>query len=208
MPLAAIPEIRVETSGNDATYWLPMRQLGFLRWFGLAPVGFSGLMLRQIAPICLHAAKRLRGNQHFAIDYLTASVLLGMAGFACLPALFGLWRAFGRRRVVWRGARLTVWQTVGPFGWPQRMPQSALRKLTVRGGAMNTAPGAVPAPMAGMSLLIAEFENGRPRVLASIYPREWLEALAVDLCGRVAQSQRPPPQVDLDGVGIATSKGG
>jgi hypothetical protein len=48
-----------------------------------------------------------------------------------------------------------------------------------------------------LATLAAEFESGRPRIVATGYPREWLEAIAADLSGRAGSSQAKAPRVEV-----------
>jgi hypothetical protein len=197
MDLHTIPEIRVETAGNDVTYCLPVRPLGKIRWFGLIPVGFSVLWISGLRTTLLEALRDLSkskqsGFQYFFIAFLLIFVLVG-----CVPAFYGLLLMFGRCRVMWHNGRLTVSDSVGPFAWRRRMPRTAIRKFEVKAGASSNGRPVATGPLAMLATLAAEFESGRPRIVATGYPREWLEAIAADLSARAGSSQPVIPRVEV-----------
>ena len=45
MYLPPTSNIRIEGAGHDVSYFLPVRPLGKIRWFGLIPVAFSLLFI-------------------------------------------------------------------------------------------------------------------------------------------------------------------
>jgi hypothetical protein len=197
MFLPAIPEIRVETAGNDVTYWLPARPLGKIRWLGLLPVGFSVAWLAGVGHVLLGVVRQLSNSKQPGFEYFVAAFFLAFVVAGCIPAGFGLLLLFGRCRVRWRDGRLTVSDSLGFLGWRRRMPRAAIRKFTVAAGPASNRPAATTGPLAGVAMLLAQFERGKPRIVAAGYPREWLEAMAADLSGRAGQSQPAPPQVEV-----------
>jgi len=104
---------------------------------------------------------------------------------------------FGRCRVRWRDGRLTVSDSVGLLGWRRRMPRAAIRKFAVTAGASSNGRPVTTGPLAAMASLVAEFDKGKPRIVAAGYPREWLEAIAADLSARAGRSQPAPPQIEV-----------
>ena len=197
MNLSGIPEIRVETNGDEATYWLPVRPLGAIRWLGLLPIGFSVLWFSGVSHILQAVCRQfLDGKQH-AVDYVFMVFVLGIALAGCIPAGFGLLIMFGRCRVRWRNGRLTVSETVGLFGWPRRLPRKAIRKFTLKTGVSRNGQPVTTGAMAAMATLVAEFDGAAPRIVANGYPRNWMEALAADLSARAARSQPAPPAVEM-----------
>jgi hypothetical protein len=197
MNLSAIPEIRVETAGNDVTYWLPVRPLGKIRWFGLLPIGFSVLWVSGVGRMLPGVVRQLSTSKQPGFEYFMAAFLLAFLAGGCIPAGFGFLVMFGRCRVMWRDGRLTVSDSVGLFGWRRRMPRAAIRKFAVTAGASSNGRPVTTGPLAAMAMLFAEFEKGKPRILAAGYPREWLEAIAADLSARAGRSQPAPPQVEV-----------
>jgi hypothetical protein len=153
-----------------------------------------------LAPLPLRAIHRLQNSTYPAFDYFMVAFILAFVAAGCIPAAFGLWLMFGQCRVMWRDGRLSVSDSVGPFGWRRRMPRAAIRRFTIRGGASSDprtiTAGSVVGMAAGIGALVAEFEKGKPRTIAGGYPREWLEAIATDLSGRAGVSQSAPPLVE------------
>ena len=77
MSLATIPEIRVETAGDEATYWLPVRPLGKIRWFGLLLVGFSVLWISQVGRMLLPMVHQFSDGKQHGFVYIMATFLFG-----------------------------------------------------------------------------------------------------------------------------------
>jgi hypothetical protein len=88
MNLAAIPEIRVETVGDEVAYWLPVRSLGKLRWIGLIPAGFSALWVWAVGHMLLDMIRPFSHDKPAGIQYVMAAVLAGFALMGCAPAGF------------------------------------------------------------------------------------------------------------------------
>ena len=102
MELAAIPEIRVEAVEDEVTYWLPVRPLGILRWFGLVPVGFSVLWLSGVGHMLLGLVRQLSNGKPHGFEYFPVAFLLVFVAVGCFPAGIGILGMFGRCRVRWR----------------------------------------------------------------------------------------------------------
>jgi hypothetical protein len=115
----------------------------------------------------------------------------------CFPAAYGFLMMFGRCRISWHDGRLTVSDLVGPFGRRRRMPRTAIRKFAVKAGVERNGQSVTTGPLASMAMLVAEFENGKPRVVALGYPREWLEAIATELSGYASRTQPATPKVEV-----------
>jgi hypothetical protein len=196
MALADIPDIRVESVGDEVTYSLPTRPLGRLRFLGLFPIGVSAAWFGIIGNTFLPQLRQLIDHSP-TFSYFFGAFILGvmMAGLA--PAGFGLLILFGRCRILWRDGHLTISERVGPFGWPRRMPRRPIVKFIVMGGTAAPGDRTLPGPFATLGLLLAKFESGAPRTIVTGYPRPWLEAIAHDLSARagLAQSTEPPVEV-------------
>jgi hypothetical protein len=197
MELAVIPEIRVETVGDEVTYWLPVRPLGKIRWFGLILVGFSVLWVSGVGRMLPDMVRQLSNSKQPGFEYFIVAFLLAFLAGGCIPAGFGFLAMFGRCRVMWRDGRLTISDSVGLLGWRRRMPRGAIRKFAVTAGASSNGQPVTTGPLAAMAVLVAEFEKGKPRIVVAGYPREWLEAIAADLSARAGRSQPAPPQIEV-----------
>ena len=197
MELAAIPEIRVETVGDEVTYWLPVRPLGKIRWLGLFLIGFSVLWVSGVGHMLLGVVRQFSHSKQQGFEYFMVAFLLVFVVVGCIPAGFALLVMFGRCRVRWRDGRLTVSDSVGLLGWRRRMPRAAIRKFAVTAGASSNGRPVTTGPLAAMASLVAEFDKGKPRIVAAGYPREWLEAIAADLSARAGRSQPAPPQIEV-----------
>jgi len=189
--LRTIPEIRVETDGDDVTYCLPMPPLGKQRWIGLIPAGFWGLWVFAVgydflAHDFLPTVHAISNIKQPGIEFLFVAVLLGFVWIGCIPAYVGLVQVFGRHRIIWRDGRLLVSFSAGLFNWRGGLPRVAIRNFVVKAGAWtwwNVKPETT-GPPDEITRLVAVLERGRSRVVAAGYPREWMEALASDLSAR------------------------
>jgi hypothetical protein len=181
---------------------LPVRPLGLLRLFGLLPIGFSVLWYSGLSHMLAMPIRAFLNHQQQGFDYFLLAFLLLFVVAGFMPAGIGLAILFGRCRVRWREGHLTATELIGPLGWPRRMPRSPIRKFVVAAGPGGAADGQfVPAGTSGAGMLLAQFETGRPRVVAAGYPREWLEAMAQDLSRRAGCSQPAAPKVEMLAAG-------
>jgi hypothetical protein len=189
MYLSPMSEIRVETEGHDVSYALPARPLGKFRWLGLCLVAFGMFFASMPVGTLAQSLKNLArgnadpGNLLFAL-FMIPFVLGGL-----IPFCVGVLIICGRSRVEWRNKRLSVVEYAGPIRWRQRLPRTAIRKFKVSFGGtkVNDRP-VTSGPFAELASLVAEFEHGQPRMVVMGYPRDWLQALAQDLSGRVGAS--------------------
>src|SRR4051812_37754797 len=110
-------EIRVEAAGNDVSYFLPVRPLGNLRFFGLVPIFFS-ILFMSFAVNCFGSAwlDIFRG-QAGAGDWMLGIFSLPFIFGGLTPAMIGLLIFLGRSRVEWHSQRLAVVDYAGPFRW-------------------------------------------------------------------------------------------
>jgi hypothetical protein len=192
--------IRVHTIRDDASYTLPVRPLGKLRWIALFFVGFGVLFGSFPATNLFRILKGVTAGKSDVAGIGFAVFLIPFVIAGLIPLGLGLLVLFGRCRVEWRERRLSILDFAGPFRWRRRLQKSRILKLTVSAGGarINNRP-ATTGPLADLAALLAEFEEGKPRLVAIGYPRDWLEALADDLSARVGAtaSTLPPPPVEV-----------
>jgi hypothetical protein len=189
MYLSATPEIRVETSGMDVSYLLPVRPLGKLRWIGLILIAFAILFVSVPAKGIIEDFERLAITKQggFDIVALVSHLLFFVVG--SVPGLMGLLIICGTCRVDWCNQRLSAAECLGIFRWRRRMPRELVRKLKVDfPRESETKKPITDGSFSGFGVLIVEFERSKPRNLVLGYPREWLVALAQELTGRVGAS--------------------
>jgi len=192
--------IRVESVRDDASYTLPARTLGKLRWVALFFVAFGVLFASFPATTLFRMLKGITAGKSAITEIGFAVFLVPFVLAGLIPLGLGLLVIFGRCRVEWRDRRLSVLDYVGPVRWRRRLQKSRILKLTVSaGGAKINNQPVTTGPLADLAALLAEFEEGKPRLVAIGYPRDWLEALAEDLSGRVGAtaSTLPPPAVEV-----------
>ena len=189
MYLSSTSEIRVETSGYDVSYVLPVRPLGKLRWLGLILVGFSVLFISGPAKGVFETIERFARTQQAGFEILAFAVQLFLVVGGSFPGFFGMLAIFGCCRVDWRNQRLSGVECLGPFRWRRRMPRESIRKLRVDFGrdSEDNRP-LTEGPFANLGVLWAEFERSKPRMVILGYPRDWLQSLAADLSMRVGAS--------------------
>jgi hypothetical protein len=186
MQLSAVPGARVEVSGYEASYTLPLRPLGKLRWFALIPIVFGAFfvsvpieLLSELLPQI--ASSNAGWGAWFIVLFMVPFLVGGLT-----PIAFGLMAAVGHCRVDWRDKRLSVVEVVGPFRWRRRLPNLPVRKLTVNiGGTKVNGKPVTTGPLAELGALSAELGEAKPRLLVLGYPHAWLQALANDLSMRI-----------------------
>jgi hypothetical protein len=189
MFLSSATDIRVETTGYDVSYFLPARPLGKLRWIGFVFVAFGLFFVWRSAAGLLRDLGRFSHTEQPGFEWMSLSAQLFFVVVSSIPACLGLLIAFGRSRVDWRNGRLSVLEHAGLIRWRRRLPKEPVRKFTVRfgGAAVNDQP-VTTGPLADLGALTAEYDQGKPRLVAIGYPRDWLQALAEDLSTRVGAS--------------------
>lgn len=199
MFLSTAPEIRVESFGNDVRYDLPPRPLGKLRLIGLLPLLFSVFFISMPFKFLLETLQHATSGKGGGFEWMIVAFLSLFVFAGLMPMWFGLILLGGRCRVDWRDGRLSVADYVGPLRWRRRFQKSAIRKLTVAaGGARVNDQPVTTGPLVTLGALTAEFETGKPRMVALGYPRDWLQALADDLSSRVgAMSVASKPEVEV-----------
>jgi hypothetical protein len=200
MPLPLPSAIHVESIRDDASYTLPARPLGKLRWIALFFVGFGILFASFPATTLFRILKGVSADKSDIAGIGFAVFLIPFVIAGLIPLGLGLLVLFGRCRVEWRERRLSILDYIGPFRWRRRLQKSRILKLTVSsGGAKINNRSVTTGPLAELGALLVEFEEGKPRLVALGYPRDWLEALADDLSARVGAtaSSLPPPAVEV-----------
>ncbi len=205
--------IHVESIRDDVSYTLPARPLGKLRWFAWFFIALGVVFASFPAATLLRMLKGIIAGKSDLTELGFAVFLIPFVVAGLIPFGMGLLVLFGRCRVEWQQRRLSVLDYVGPIRWRRRLQKSRILKLTVSsGGAKINNQPVTTGPLAEFGALLAEFEDGKPRLVAIGYPRDWLQALAEELSVRVSatastlaapivelvnldQSQPPPAEV-------------
>ncbi len=186
MPAPLPHAIHVQAIRDDVSYSLPARPLGKLRWLALFLVAFGVVFASIPATGLFRSLKSITAGKATAGDWGFAVFLVPFMVAGLVPLGLGLLLLFGRCRVEWRQKRLSVLDYVGPVRWRRRLQKSRILKLTVSsGGAKINNQPVITGPLAELGALAAEFDEGKPRLVAIGYPRDWLQALAEDLSARV-----------------------
>jgi hypothetical protein len=206
MPSPLPSAIRVEAVRDEVSYALPVRSLGPLRWVGLFPIGFGLLFLWMPVIELIRLLKQALQGSADASDWFRGLFDVPFLVGGLIPIALGLLILFGRCRVEWRQKRLSILDYAGPVRWRRRLPKGRIRKFVVSSGSarINAKPVA-NGPLTELGALLAEFEGGKPRLVAFGYPRDWLQALAENLSARVGAtgSALGAPAVEL--ADLATS---
>lgn len=212
MPSSLPTAIRVQAIRDDVIYTLPARPLGKLRWLALFLAGFGVLFASFPAATLFRFLKGIIAGKSDISEFGFAVFLLPFVVAGLIPLGLGLLVLIGRCRVEWRQKRLSVLDYVGPIRWRRRLQKSRILKLTVSsGGAKINDQPVTSGPLAELGVLVAEFAEGKPRVVALGYPRDWLQALAENLSARVGATasalaapvqlinldEREPPSAEL-----------
>jgi len=186
MPAPLPHVIHVQAVRDDVSYTLPARPLGKLRWLALFLVAFGVVFASIPATGLFRSLKSIIAGKAAAGDFGFAVFLVPFVVAGLVPLGLGLLVLFGCCRVEWHQKRLSVLDYVGPVRWRRRLQKSRILKLTVSsGGAKINNQPVTTGPLAELGALAAEFEEGKPRLVAIGYPRDWLQALAEDLSARV-----------------------
>jgi len=200
MPSPLPSDIRVEAIRDDVSYALPVRPLGPLRWLGWFPVGFALFFLWMPVSRLIRLLNQILNGSPDAGDWFGGLFTIPFLVGGLIPFALGLFILFGRCRVEWRQKRLSILDHAGPFRWRRRLPKGRIRKFTVKsGGAKVNDKPVTTGPLAELGALFVEFEEGKPRIVALGYPRDWLQALAEDLSARVGATAYTlaPPAVEF-----------
>ena len=120
MYLSSTSEIRVETAGYDASYALPVRPLGRLRWFGLLPIAFGVLFIWMPAQSLSGFLKKAASGEAGPGEWFFLLFLIPFIVGGLVPICLGLLVICGRSRVDWRERRLSVVECAGPVRWRRR----------------------------------------------------------------------------------------
>lgn len=192
MPSLLPPEIRVEAVRDDVSYQLPVRSLGKLRLVGMVPLAFGLFFISMPLHTLIGTLQGvMSGKTSGVFQSVFAAFMTTFLVAGLMPVGIGLVLLFGRCRVEWREKRLSTVEQIGPFGWRRRLmiPKSCIRKLTVSAGTTRVNGKVVTTgTMANLAAMAAEFDSGKPRLVAIGYPRDWLQAVAEDLSRRAGVS--------------------
>jgi len=209
------PKIQVEPLPDGVRYHFAAREVGPLRFLGLAPLAVGAALLlaiaggalvawRSIAPGPLPAESPDVGASPGSVPWplLLFGTILGLVllRLAFTAARFGLIVLAGTGEILLQPGRLTLIDRGGPLFRKERIPVAGFATLRVEplfGGAPRSRPrgGGLSEPLAR---LVAVPLSGKVRTLAIGYPAWELEALAEDLALRL-----PAASLSTDGASAA-----
>jgi hypothetical protein len=186
------PDIVVIETGQGVRYILPRPDLGIARLmggvlaaFGLVPMAmgawFALGVLKQFAPFDHPAAVGI-----IPFGLATLAIIL----FGCLISLAGIWLLAGHGEIVVTAGEVRSAFRLGPLAWRGRRDRRQVRRLVVERTSHNPTAGA------DMASLYAETDQGRPLLLAWVYPPGWLVPLAAHLAGRCSDGTDPLPVIE------------
>jgi hypothetical protein len=174
------PEIHVRRVADGVAYDLPRRPLGGMKLLAAFLVGFGTLCALGPVAFAIIGLAGAPTRSGFDIFALVVTLPFFVAGAAV--AAVGLAMVWGRAGVVLRPDRLVAVERLGPVRWRRRRPVAGLRRLEVhRGAAKANGRPVAEGPMAELAAMRAEFESGRPMLIAVGYPERWLLPLAEQL---------------------------
>ena len=90
MFLSSATDIRVETTGCDASYFLPARPLGKLRWIGLVFIAFGLFFIWGSAKGLFDTLKRFPQTEQPGFEWIALATQLFFVVVGSLPACLGL----------------------------------------------------------------------------------------------------------------------
>jgi hypothetical protein len=182
------PEIAVVETAEATRYVLPRPAFGLgrlmggvLTAFGMVPIAmgawFAYSMFANLGP-----AGRL-----WAVGGIVMLVVpLVCCLFGGLLSLLGVWLLFGHGEIAVTADTLSSAFRLGPLAWRGRRQRRQLRRLVVERSTGQPAAGEIASRF-------AESDQGRPLLLAFVYPADWLAPLAADLAGRCGTGADPLP---------------
>jgi len=191
-PLPA--DIRTEPTRNGTRYILPRRQTGQLKVFGCFGIAF-GCAFAGFAVFWTVMAATMTQKIGFSVVGLLFA-LFGipfiLAGLAVIG--FGVMSLIGHCEIEVEGGELRVRERGGPFRWTRRIKSGAIKRFMVASGAasINEQP-VTSGPLSDVGSLMAETDDGKPRLVVMGYPRAMVEALAATLSKDLALQTGAPP---------------
>jgi len=160
---------QTEFRPGRASFDLPPRSLGPLRFFGLLPMGFAVLFawmpLTQLLRLLERALSGTGGGgEWFFIAFLSLFVLA-----ALMPFGVGLFILAGRTRITVTHDQFISTELAGPFRWSRRARLADLERLEL--GAADPAAAAPAAVQRVGAGLVACLKGGKKFPVAIGYPR-------------------------------------
>jgi len=173
------PELNVVTTPTGVLYDLPPRQVGCLRYFGLAVIFFglvvSGIGL-SVTLIEAGVLDWLRGGP--PPDYFKAAFGVPFFVAGLFPMYLGSFLLGGRGSIELDGETLVATSRFGVL-WKRRMIKiTDIRKLQIKTGNTEEGPEVLCKMMGALN---AVMNDGTLKCLTWGYPKAFLRALATDL---------------------------
>ncbi len=187
------PEIRAEPTRHGTRYVLPRRQTGQMKAVGCFAIGF-GCLFGGFAVFWTIGAAVMTQKNGFNVGGLFFAlfgipfILVGLSIIG-----FGVMSMIGHCEMESEGGELRVRERGGPFHWTRRFKQGAIRRFMLASGAarINDQP-VTSGPLSDVGTLMAEMDDGKPRLVVLGYPRALIEALANELSAKVASQTGSP----------------
>lgn len=174
--------------GSGSLYVFPRRELGSMRKFGW---GLIAIGLLTWAFMTFWAVGFVGGFGRILGAWGYLSILLAIPGFLAGAAMIGIALAgmYGHAEIATDDVYIRCSERLGPFSWTRKVRRDGIERLLVH-GAGDALKGdrsrSSFGPFEGLAALKAESRSGKPRWLATAYPREWLLAVADQLAMEVA----------------------
>lgn len=190
--------VRVRTRHDGVQYVLPAVPFAPLRLIGLLPLALAAPFIKFGAgAVAGFLPQALAGHVGaiFGVAFGTAFLIAGGA-----PALLGLYLLFGTISIRLRPGRIDRAYRIGPVGRRRSFAIDEVAAVRVNTGEPDASRGRFLATLTEQATLSLVYEPDdedesaastlhEETVMAMLFPRDWLEAIARDLAPRIEQQQ-------------------
>jgi hypothetical protein len=185
-------EIQTEHWPDRTSYDLPMRPIGWLRWFGLLPMLFAVVFAAVPAKIASFLLKPILEHHGSPVEWVGLAFVSLFVLVALMPFGLGLLIMAGRTRLVVERDRIIITEIAGPIRKRRKVKLQDMERLELVGSAGTAS---LPGFLQDLGGLGARLKNGKKMLLLLGYPRDWLEPLAQELSG-LMQIQGAPVKIE------------
>jgi len=186
-PDALPAAIAVDELFDGVRYRLPPRELGGLRWLGLAPILFGvGVAATAVSFVLAWSGGPFdQGGDFDWFSLIFLAFTLPFLYAALKLSKIGLYVIAGHSEIELRAGELCAIERVGPLKWVRKRPLESVSRFKVVGGpGTKHADSRLAAKLTGLAGIVAECDSAKQMALAVLYPEEWLVPLANDLAER------------------------
>ena len=194
MVRANFDAVQAHVLPDGVRYVLPKRDLGPLRWVGVAIAASSLFFMAPAARSILTQGQS--GWGPFDLIFVVIPLLMGL-----VPIALGLMIYKGHCEIVVTRDRVRVTERAGLFRWSRSKPRDVIKHLEVLHSSRKN-PLAAENPLSDLAAIKADCGNKGPFLLAAGYPVALLRGLADELAERLDRPSRNKLVDDRDEPGV------